>query len=124
MTSLIGLRRKAPRKTCSVEARILLADRPSVPCTIRDVTPDGARLVAEDLIEATDKVLLLIPSIAEVWAAEVRWRRGQTLGLRFIRGAADLPEANGTAEPNAFALRLQTAQLARTAKQIKRGAVA
>ncbi len=115
MSSLVGLRRKAPRKTCVVEARVLLADRPSVPCTIRDVTPDGAKLVADGRIDATDKILLLIPSIAEVWAAQVRWRRGHSLGVKFIRGAADLPAAESEAEASTFALRLQVAPMSRTA---------
>jgi hypothetical protein len=117
MSSLIGLRRKAPRKTCSIEARVLHPDRPSIPCIIRDVTPDGARIAVEGRVEA-DKILLLIPSIAEAWVAAVRWRRGQTLGVQFVRGAADLPDDASTAEPDAFALRLQTAQLARTSKRI------
>ncbi|MGP8231718.1 MAG: PilZ domain-containing protein [Methylovirgula sp.] len=117
MTSLIGLRRRVPRKTCSVEARMLIAGRPSVPCTVRDVTPDGAKLVADEKIGATDKILLLIPALAEVWAAEVRWRRGLALGVKFVRGEADLPGADGGA-PDNFALRLQTAQLARTVKRL------
>jgi hypothetical protein len=104
--------------TCAVQARVLLTDRPSLPCTIRDVTPDGAKLVASHMIDAPDKILVLIPSIGEVWAGEVCWRRSHSLGVKFIRGEADLPaEANGTAA-DTFALRLQAAQLSRTAKRL------
>lgn len=117
MISLVGLRRKALRHTCVVEARILVSGRAAVPCTIRDVTPDGARLVAERPLFGADKVLLLIPALAEVWAAEVRWRRGAVLGVSFTPGEADLPEAD-TVAPDNFALRLQAAQLARTAKRL------
>ncbi len=118
MSSLTGLRRKLLRMTCSVEARAFLDGRPAISCTIRDVTPHGARLVTDGRIATGDKILLLIPSIAEVWAADVRWRRGTTLGVKFIRGEADLPGDASTAEPDAFALRLQVAQMARSAKRL------
>jgi hypothetical protein len=115
--SLTGLRRKLLRMTCSVEARAFVGGRPAVR-TIRDVTPDGARLVTDGRIATGDKILLLIPSIAEVWAADVRWRRGTALGVKFIRGEADLPGDASTAEPDAFALRLQVAQMARSARRL------
>jgi hypothetical protein len=118
MTSLTGLRRKTLRMTCSLEARAFLDGAPAIKCTIHDVTPDGARLVTEGKIATGDKILLLIPSIAEVWAADVRWRRGTALGVKFIRGEADLPGDASTAKPDAFALRLQVAQMARSAKRL------
>ncbi len=118
MTSLTGLRRKTLRMTCSLEARAFLDGSPAIKCTIRDVTPDGARLVTEGKIATGDQILLLIPSIAEVWAADVRWRRGTALGVKFIRGEADLPGDASTAEPDAFALRLQVAQMARRTKRL------
>ncbi len=104
--------------SCSLEARAFLNGGPAIPCTIRDVTPDGARLATDGKIATGDKILLLIPSIAEVWAADVRWRRGSVLGVKFIRGEADLPGDASTAEPDAFALRLQVAQMARSAKRL------
>ncbi len=117
MSSLVGLRRKLPRQACVIEARVLMPGRAAVPCKIRDVTPDGARLVAKQPIFGADKILLLTPALAEVWAAEVRWRRGAALGIKFCPGEADLPEADAAA-PDNFALRLQAAQLARTAKRL------
>jgi hypothetical protein len=118
MSSLTGLRRKALRMTCSVEARVLVDGRPAIPCTILDVTPHGAKLVTEGKVATGGKVFLLIPSIAEVWAADVRWRRGATHGVKFIRGEADLPADTGVAESDSFALRLQVAQMARSAKRL------
>jgi hypothetical protein len=103
---------------CIVEARVLLAGRPSVACTIRDVTPAGAKLVAGHAINTPNNILVLIPSIGEVWAAAVCWRRGHSLGVKFIRGEADLPvEPDGIAA-DTFALRLQAAQLSRAAKRL------
>jgi hypothetical protein len=118
MLSLVGARRKTQRMACVVEARVLLADRPSVPCTVRDVTPDGAKLVFLRATAVPNKILVLIPSIGEAWAAQVCWRRGPSLGVRFIRGEADLPAAADNSASDTFALRLQAAQLSRTAKRL------
>lgn len=117
MLSLVGARRKTQRMACAVEARVLVEDRPSAPCTIRDVTPVGAKLVAAHAIDAPNKILVLIPSIGEVWAAQVCWRRGCSLGVKFLRGEADLPPT-GAEAPDTFALRLQAAQLSRTARRL------
>jgi hypothetical protein len=122
VSSLVGLRRKTQRIICSVAARIIVPGSQSVDCTIRDVTTDGAKLALDARISVNDRVFLLIPSIAEVWAAEIRWRRGQEVGVRFFRGEADLPAANGSDESASLAMRLQSAHLARNYAQAKRPA--
>jgi hypothetical protein len=118
MFPLVDARRKTQRIPCIVDARVLVDHRPSVPCKICDVTPDGAKLVADHEIEAPNKILVLIPSIGEVWAAQVRWRHGSSIGVKFIRGEADLPAPSDGMAADIFALRLQAAQLTLTAKHL------
>jgi hypothetical protein len=118
MFQLVDARRKTQRMPCIVDARVLMDHRPSISCKICDITPDGAQLVADHEIEAPNKILVLIPAIAEVWAAQIRWRRGLSLGIKFIHGEADLPALSEGTAPDTFALRLQAAQLTLTAKHL------
>jgi len=117
MSLEIEPRRKAARQDCVVDARAFMYGRPAVRCKILDVTPEGAKLEAEeDILAAT--IFVLIPSIAEVWAARVCWRRDRTIGVQFLHGQADLPKLHDQSEPDVFALRLQVAQIKQTAKRM------
>ncbi len=110
-------RRKTQRKDCIVEARAYADHKSAVHCIIRDVTPEGAKLVAKERIAAR-RILLFLPAIGEVWAADVRWRRGETLGIQFVPGEADLPKVDASSDPGAFALRLQVAQAVNSAQRL------
>jgi len=113
------LKRKTVRQKCIVDARIYFDGEPAMDCSIGDVTPEGARLTADKPIpRLIPKVLIFIPSIGAVWAAHVRWRRGQSLGVEFIVGEADLTGTENAPDPKIFALRLQCAQIANTAKRM------
>jgi hypothetical protein len=112
-------RRKSERQKCVVEARVFFDGHPALLCSITDVTPEGAKLTANAPIPAkADKMLVFIPSIGEVWAARMCWRRGQSLGVEFICGEADLTGTGSLADADTFALRLQVAQIADTAKRM------
>jgi len=118
MGSTITSRRKAERQKCIVEARVYADGHPALLCRIADLTPDGAKLVAyRPVPPLSGKIMVFIPSIGEVWAARIRWCRVQSLGVEFICGEADLIEAETPSEPEIFALRMQVAQIADTAKR-------
>ncbi|HXY57708.1 MAG TPA: PilZ domain-containing protein [Methylocystis sp.] len=113
-------RRKIERKDCLLDARAYVDGRPAICCRVRDITPHGAKLITESAITAR-KMLLFLPAIGEVWATEVRWRRGGTaIGVRFLHGEADLVEAENLSKPDSFALHLQVAQVAETAHRLSK----
>jgi hypothetical protein len=113
------LKRKTVRQKCLVDARIYLDGELAIDCSIDDLTPEGARLIAEKPIPRFKrKVLIFIPSIGAVWAAHIRWRRGQSLGVEFIVGEADLIGTEKAPDPKLFALRMQCAQVSKTVKRM------
>lgn len=116
MSSTSNLR-KTERKNCLLDARAYADGRPAIRCVLRDITPQGAKLVTGETI-ASRKILLSLPAIGEVWAALIRWRRGATLGVQFVHGEADLAEVENPSEPGLFALRLQVAQVTETARRL------
>jgi|GEM_PF-3395126 len=115
------LKRKTVRQKCIVDARLYFDGEPAIDCSIDDITPEGARLIVERPVpRPMRKILIFIPSIGAVWAANIRWRRGQSLGLEFIPGEADLAGTTTASDPKVFALRMQCAQLSNTAKRIEK----
>ena len=111
-------RRKVERKDCLLDARAYVDGQPAVRCSVRNITPQGARLMTESALAAR-KMLLFLPAIGAVWAAQVRWRRGNnTFGIQFLHGEADLADAGNTSEPDGFALRLQVAQVTETTRRL------
>jgi PilZ domain len=113
--------RKFERHDCFVEARAFVGGSPAIVCRIMDITPDGAKLVAETNIPPANKLLVLIPCLVQVWAAEVRWRRGNECGVRFRTGEADLAKPPAGSEPDLFALALQTSQLRERRRRLSAG---
>ncbi len=113
------VRRKSERQKCIVAARAYFDGHPALHCSITDVTPEGAKLLAETPIPARGtNILVFIPALGEVWAARIRWRRAQSLGVEFISGEADLTGTEPTLNPDVFALRVQLAQVTDTAKRM------
>lgn len=112
------LKRKTVRQKCIVDARIYIDGQPAMDCSINDVTPEGAQLtIKKPLPRLLRKVLIFIPSIGTVWAAQIRWHRGLTLGVEFVVGEADLLGTENAPNPILFALRMQTAQLSNNRKR-------
>jgi len=119
MESANPTKRKIERQDCIIDARVYIPGHMAITCKIRDITPQGAKLVFDEPLLETKKILVLLPSIGKVWAADIRWRRGRTTGVRFIVGEADLEAAPPPKlKSDVFALRLQVAQLAKTAKRL------
>jgi hypothetical protein len=57
--------------------------RGSLPCDIRDISYEGARIVISDPIEIPDEIELHIPDKHWLTHASVRWRHGNKFGLAF-----------------------------------------
>jgi hypothetical protein len=54
-------------------------------CFILDVSPGGARIVADDAMDVRDNFeLALVPSHPKRELCEVVWRRGKTYGVKFL----------------------------------------
>jgi hypothetical protein len=112
-------RRRSVRQKCFVEARAFFDSQPALPCSIMDVTPLGAKLTTKAPVPArAEKILVFIPAIGKIWAARICWQRGQSLGVEFICGEADLTQTENPADAGTFALRLQVAQIAKTVKRL------
>jgi hypothetical protein len=54
-------------------------------CFILDVSPGGARIVADDAMDVRDNFeLALVPTHPKLELCEVVWRRGRTYGIKFL----------------------------------------
>ena len=54
-------------------------------CFVLDVSPGGARIVTDQVIDVRDRFkLALVPDHPKRQPCEVVWRRGKTYGIRFI----------------------------------------
>ena len=54
-------------------------------CLALDVSPGGARIVTDQVIDVRDRFkLALVPNHPKRQPCEVVWRRGKTYGLKFI----------------------------------------
>ena len=61
-------------------------------CTIRDLSPDGARIEISEAISLPSDIELFIPQRNQRLPALLRWRDGELVGLQFPTGSADLVE--------------------------------
>lgn len=85
-------KRRAPRRRLLRDGRIVIRKGWSLfDCTIRDTSTDGARLSLKpecelprefDLLHVTEKALI---------PCELKWRRGDRLGVRFTGSARPAP---------------------------------
>jgi len=54
-------------------------------CFVLDVSPGGARIVADEAIDVRDSLeLALVPTHPKRELCEVVWRRGKTYGIKFL----------------------------------------
>jgi hypothetical protein len=102
-------RRVGPRHKAFLRGRILYNNRQSsIDCTIRDYSPEGARLVSSDAVVVPDAVELEIPHRNEIVPAMVQWRRGGEIGVAFVR---EKVAAEATAPEVALAERVRKLEL-------------
>ena len=60
---------------------------PVIDCRIIDLTPDGARVTAASGAELPDVFQLRADSTRVIGAVEVKWRRGNQVGVKFLERA-------------------------------------
>jgi hypothetical protein len=54
-------------------------------CFVLDISPGGARIVTDAMIDVRDKFgLVLVPAHPKHQPCEVVWRRGRTYGVKFV----------------------------------------
>lgn len=66
-------------------------------CMIRDISEGGARLIVSSAVTLPEAFELFIPSRNEYVEAKQRWRRGDDLGVEFIREKLPSGPASGIA---------------------------
>ena len=75
-------RRQLPRQTKCLRGRVYFNNgHKSLPCLIRDVAYEGARIVIADPAAIPNEIDLYIPKRKRITRASVRWRHGEKLGL-------------------------------------------
>ena len=88
-------RRRSPRHTKGLRGRAYFNDgRKSLPCFIRDMAYEGARIIVADPANIPNEIDLYIPKRKRIAHASVRWRHGDRLGLALSevrRDAGDHP---------------------------------
>jgi len=85
--------RIARRHRVLKQGKILLANNLSVvSCTIRDMSETGARIVCGDQSAVPTGFRFVTPADNMIRDAEVAWRRGAEIGIRFTSGARRAPE--------------------------------
>lgn len=78
-------RRRLPRRRALKACKAVYGDfRYTIDCVVRDLTPDGARLRADAAMEIPDDFYLFDGGEGRLQRAEVIWRTGNELGVRFV----------------------------------------
>jgi PilZ domain len=79
-------RLRSERQNCRLRGRVYFNDghkTKSLPCDIRDISYEGARIELLDSIDIPDAIDLYIPGKHRVTHASVRWRHGNRIGVAF-----------------------------------------
>lgn len=77
-------RRESRRRKTFLAGKVIFgADRLAMDCAIRDLSAGGARLSFADPHGLPGEFALQLPSRVTVFRAEVRWRKGQEVGVKF-----------------------------------------
>jgi hypothetical protein len=82
------------QKTLLAGKAVFGANRFEIDCSVRDLSRGGARLSFADSLGVPDQFELHMPSRGSVFRAEVRWRKGRQIGVKFravLRQPAQAP---------------------------------
>lgn len=84
--------RVAPRNRTFLPAKVEIEELGiSAGCTIRDLSESGARLQLSESVSLPSSFRLHIPKFDRSVTAELRWRRGDFVGVQFGSVAAQAP---------------------------------
>ncbi len=89
MTSDQEKRRGDLRRKTLKSGKIIFNDGQSVMnCVVKDLSPTGARLEAESLVDCPRSFTLALAS-GPIYESEVRWMKFMAAGVRFLRVKED-----------------------------------
>lgn len=86
-------RREQVRSRTFLGGTIVFNKRASIlSCTVRNLTPDGAKVTLDQGVVLPDELDLTVPQRANSWRGRVVWRTGEAAGIRFVdrRPGADV----------------------------------
>ena len=84
-------KRSAPRIRSFLKGRIAFSNgMSSMDCLVRNISPSGAKLHLTEGIALPEVFELHIPQRNETVRAQMRWRRGDEIGVLFLSGAGAL----------------------------------
>jgi hypothetical protein len=114
-------RRRSQRQRCFLRGSIEFVDRlGKIACVVRDLSADGARVSFPSQATPPDVVKLHIPHRQKTTLAQVRWRRGEDLGVSFPNEMTDLLSERGYQLLRRIAqLEVEVADLKRKVKKLK-----
>jgi hypothetical protein len=97
--------------------------RSSVDCVVRDISDGGARLAVSDETMVPDTFEIHIPQKERAHIGDVKWRRGEEIGLQFQDPVGVVAPASYLAELSRRVKRLENevAMLRRALGEIKTG---
>jgi hypothetical protein len=76
--------RREPRQKTMLQAEIATPEGFVMSCSVRDLTEHGARLSFGNAFWVPDRFELRIPLRGWIAHGEVRWRRGNQVGIQFL----------------------------------------
>jgi hypothetical protein len=75
--------RRAHRQRTLKQGKVVLSDHAAIDCTIRDLTPEGARLVFGGETALPQEFRLFMPGTGSIVRAKLLWQRGLSAGIAF-----------------------------------------
>lgn len=87
LIGLAGDRRREPRARVFRRGSIILDDRRSIACVIRDISPGGARLSLQVSLPLPEQFSIELIDTRKVRRAVRRWQRGNEAGIQFVGDA-------------------------------------
>jgi hypothetical protein len=81
----MGEKRTAPRQRVLKGGRIVFnSGRSTIDCTVRNLSPGGAKLGVASVVGIPDRFSLLLTGNEAPRACRVTWRRANDLGVAFV----------------------------------------
>ena len=77
-------RRNEHRRRALKQAKVLLSEWTVLDCLVRDLSDEGARLEFASPVELPESFRVQFMSDNSRRPVEVMWRRGQSVGVRFV----------------------------------------
>jgi hypothetical protein len=85
MQSYTIIARAVPRIPTRLDGRVLSRDGTyNFKCSVTDLSERGARLATDDSHPVPKNVFLFVALTCDVFECEVRWRKGNQVGVQFI----------------------------------------